>query len=154
MIVPAHGRWPRRLDAVALPDNPPSQPIDEVFDLLDRVMTLTRQSAIRFDDGATDDGLDLLDQRTPLFLRMGEIFGKLATGTPPEGGATKGVPGPDLDRLTFAAGELSRLDASVSARLGSLRGDVERDLQGLRPSTGTAPGYVEPELPRHLDRRG
>lgn len=154
MIVPAHGRWPRRHDPVAVPDSPPNQQIDEVFDLLDRVIALTQQSATRFDAGAADDGLDLLDQRAPLFLRMGEIFGLLATGSALDGGARKGVSGPDLDRLTFAAGELGRLDTSVSAKLESLRGDVGRDLENLRPDAGTAPGYIEPELPRHLDRRG
>ncbi len=137
-----------------MPDNTPDPRIDEVFTLLERVMTLTRQSAIRFDAGATDDGLDLLDQRTPLFARMGEIFSTVASGSASDGGARKSVSGPDLDRLTFAAGELGRLDTTVSTRLRSLRGDVERDLEGLRPNPGTASGYIEAEPPRHIDRRG
>lgn len=154
MIVPAHSRWPRRIEPAALPENAPDPRIEEVFDLLDRVVALTRKSASRFDDGATDEGLDLLDQRAPLFLRLGEIFGELAGGPGPAGAGGTFLPGAELDRITFAAGELGRLDESVSSRLSTLRGDLERNLETLRPDPGMAPGYIEPEPPRHIDRRG
>jgi hypothetical protein len=151
MIVPAHSRWPRRIEPIAVTETVPDPRVDEVFDLIDRAMSLTRESAVLFDDGATDDGLDLLDQRAPLFARLGEIFGELAG---PAGPGGKFLPGAELDRITFAAGELGRLDAVVSARLTSLRGDLERDLDNLRPNVSVAPGYTGSEPPRHLDRRG
>jgi hypothetical protein len=158
MIAAAGGSWPSH-------HNPEDSPDDEAqpktagvaFELLERVLELTRSAVECFERGAVDEALHLLERRDRLFAEAGEVLGRLSSTYHNEaalGQLQVSSQRAIIEELTASAAELGRLDSWIARRLVYLRDRLGAQIAEPADEDGSESHSLADSPGRYLDIRG
>jgi hypothetical protein len=158
MIAAAGGPWPSRSPRTDSPDDE-TQPetVGAAFELLERVLELTRTAVERFEEDSVDEALHLLERRDRIFAEAGAVLGRLSAAYADDanqGRLQAAAQRAIIEELTTSAAELGRLDSWIARRLVYLRDRLGAQIAEPAEESGADGRTILDGAGRRLDLRG